>query len=313
MGSPLDIVFMGTPDFAVPALRKLCAGPHAVRLVVTQPDRPKGRGRKIHPPPVKAAALSLGCEVLQPRSIKDPELTARLESIRPDFLVVIAYGHILTKNLLAIPRRGAINIHASILPKYRGPAPIQWAIINGEKETGITAMLMDDGLDTGDILQLARTPISADDTSSTLHDRLSEMAPALLLETLEQFSSGAVQPAPQDEALASYAPLLRKKDGHIDWHQDADAIECMIRGMNPWPGAFTFLDDKRLKIWRAKSLPGDAGAPAGTVITGFPDELRVAAGSGILTILEIQGASGKRLDIRDFLRGCAIPPGTRLA
>jgi methionyl-tRNA formyltransferase len=312
MDKPFDIIFMGTPDFAVPALKQLHASPHIVRLVVTQPDRPKGRGRKIHPPPVKAAASSLGYDILQPPSIKDPELFERLKEIRPDILVVIAYGHILTEALLGLPKLCAINLHASLLPKYRGPAPIQWAIINGEKETGVTAMLMDAELDTGDILQVARTPIDPDDTSATLHDRLSMMAATVLLETLDRYASKEIRPVPQDPSLATYAPLLRKKDGHIDWRKAAASIECMIRGMNPWPGAFTFLDGKRLKIFKARRLPGDVSASPGTIVPGFPDELRVAAGTGALSILEIQGASGKRLDVRDFLRGCPIPPGTVL-
>ena len=312
MSDPFKVVFMGTPDFAVPALRKLHESPHAVSLVVTQPDRPKGRGRKVLPPPVKRAALDLGYEVIQPRSVRDPDFFDRLASIRPDLIVVIAYGRILPGPLLGLPRLGAVNIHASLLPRYRGPAPIQWAVINGEKETGVTAMHMDAGLDTGDILRTAVTPIAPDDTSGTLHDRLARMGAEVLLETFAQFASGEIRPVPQDPALATYAPMLRKKDGRIDWSRDAAAIECMIRGMDPWPGAFTFLEEKRLKIFRAGTAPGDPSAPPGTVLESFPDELRVAAGTGALAIVELQGASGRRLGIRDFLRGCPVPPGTVL-
>lgn len=312
-----NIVFMGTPDFAVAALKKLHESRHTVSVVVTQPDRPKGRGRKVHPSPVKKTASALGYEILQPQSVRDPNFFDRLKSIRPDIIVVIAYGQILPKALLDLPQLGAVNIHASLLPKYRGPAPIQWAIINGEKETGVTAMHMDAGLDTGDILLMEKTPVEPDDTSGTLHDRLSEMGAAVLLKTLEQLESGEIRPVPQDQALATYAPLLRKKDGHINWTQDAASIECMIRGMDPWPGAFTFLDDKRLKIFRAQTLPGNLSASPraaspGTVLESFPDELRVAAGTGALSITELQGASGKRLKVHDFLRGCRLPAGTVL-
>ncbi|WP_373499523.1 methionyl-tRNA formyltransferase [Desulfococcus sp.] len=320
MHKPFNIVFMGTPDFAVPGLRALHESRHAVSLVVTQPDRPKGRGRKIHPPPVKTAALDLGYDVLQPHAMGDPEFVDRLKTIGPDYLVVIAYGKILPRSLIGLPRVGAVNIHASLLPKYRGPAPIQRAVINGEKETGVTAMLMDAKLDTGDILLAEKTQIEPDDTSGTLHDRLARMGAALLLTALDQYGSGEIRPIPQDHSLATYAPMIEKNDGHIDWSLPAAAIECKIRGMDPWPGAFVFLDDNRLKIFKARTLPGElspsSGAPLssapwpGTVLQGFPDELRVAAGIGALSILELQGASGKRLKIHDFLRGFPIPPGT---
>lgn len=313
MDKPFNIVFMGTPGFSVESLLRLHQSRHTLSLVVTQPDRPKGRGRKIHPPPVKTTALALGLEVLQPTRMDDPEFVERLERIRPDYLVVIAYGKILPRRLLDLPRIGAVNLHASLLPKYRGPAPIQWAVINGEKETGVTAMLMAAGLDTGDILLAESTAIEPDDTSGSLHDRLSRLGAEVLLKALEDFGAGRIRPVPQDHDLATYAPLLKKEDGHIGWSRSAASIECLIRGMDPWPGAFVYLKDHRLKILKGRAVPGNSPpSPPGTVLPGSPDELLVAAGTGVLSILELQGPSGKRLKIHEFLRGFTVPPGTVL-
>ncbi len=308
----LDIVFMGTPDFAVPALAALHGGRHAVRLVVTQPDRPSGRGRKRTPPPVKKAALEMGCPVAQPESTRSDAFKARLAEAAPDLLVVVAYGQILRADVLNIPRMGAVNIHASLLPRYRGPGPIQRAIIDRAPKTGVAVMMLDEGMDTGDILLMRETPIAPDETAGSLHDRLAEMGADLLLETLDGLQSGAVTPKPQDPDAATYAPMLTKEDGRIDWTAGAERIEALIRGVTPWPGAFTFHGDQRLRIYRAETADRDAGAPPGTVIPGFPDELRVAAGADALSILEIQGASGKRMDIASFLRGYALPVGSRL-
>ena len=308
-----NIIFMGTPDFAVPALKKLQKGKHHVNLVVTQPDREKGRGRKVFPPPVKLAALELGLDVIQPESVKTNVLADTLEGLKPDLFVVVGFGHILPKNLLRLPKLGTINIHASLLPKYRGPAPIQWTLINNEKETGVTAMLMDEGLDTGDILFRSKTKIGLDETAATLHDRLAEQGADLLIKTLRFFEDGDIRPIPQDSNQASYAPLLKKKDGHIDWRKPAEDLEAFVRGMTPWPGAFTFHADKRLIIFKAKSIPKEVIEPPGTVLKGFPDELPIATGKGGLSVLEIQGASGKRLSISNFLRGYRLPPGTVLS
>jgi len=306
----LDIIFMGTPDFAVPSLKALHHSHHRVMLVVTQPDRPKGRGRKLVSPPVKVIAQEYGYECLQPTLVSDPHVKKALVRLQPDLFVVIALGHILPEKLLQIPRLGAVNIHASLLPKYRGPAPIQWAIINGEDETGVTTMLMDKGMDTGAILLTARTQIQADDTTAHLQDRLADMGAGLLIETLSQLTAGTLTPQPQDQRQATYAPLLRKADGRIQWNTPAASIETFIRGMSPWPGAFTFDGDKRLKIFKSDTLAAAADALPGTVVKGFPDELRIATGEGVLSILEIQGASGKRLPIRDYLRGHPIAVGT---
>jgi len=302
---------MGAPAFAVPALTAISEAGIRVCLVVTQPDLPKGRGRKLSPPPVKTAAMHLGVEIVQPDSVKSDGFYERIAEYRPDFLVVVAYGHILPGRILEVPVYGAVNLHASLLPKYRGPAPIQWAIINGESETGVTTMLMDTGLDTGDILLSSKTPIEPEDTAGTLHDRLARMGEGLLKQTLEGMKAGTLEPVPQNQAEASYAPLLKKSDGRIDWSAPAEAIARKIRGMNPWPLAHTYFGDKRLNIYKAELRPPDSDAPPGTVISGFSGELRVATGYGALSILEIQGASGKRLPIQNFLSGTAIPEGSR--
>ena len=304
---------MGTPEFAVPTLKALHKSVIDVTLVVTRPDKPKGRGRKIVPPPVKEAAISLGYEVIQPASIRTAEFSDLITKHKPDFIVVVAFGHIMPKNIIALPNLATINIHASLLPKYRGPAPIQWAIINGEKETGITTMLMDEGLDTGDILLYSKIKIAADDTSGTLHDRLADLGADLLIQTLKSFETGEIVPAPQDHTMATYAPLIKKSDGRINWENPAETLEAFIRGMNPWPGAFTFHGDKRLIIFKAKPILMDAAETPGTVIKGFPDELRVATSNGVLSVMGIQGASGKRLLIKDFLRGYDLPFGTILS
>ena len=312
MKDSFRIIFMGTPDYAVPTLKAIHHSPHHLDLVVTQPDRPRGRGRKVVPPPVKQTALDLGYQVIQPTKIRPPAFADSLKQRNPDLFVVVAYGRILPKSLLDVPRLGAVNVHASLLPKYRGAAPIQWAVINGEKETGITTIFMDEGMDTGDILATATEPIHPLDTAATLHDRLSQLGAQVLVHTLEQLADGTLKPAAQDHDRATFAPMLKKEDGRIAWHRTAGQIECFIRGVLPWPGAFTFYDKQRLKIYRAEAIAHSNDVAPGTVMDGFPDELRVAAGSGALLIHEVQGESGKRLPIADFLRGHPIDPGTIL-
>jgi len=308
----LKIVFMGTPDFAVPALRALHSNNYNVMRVVTQPDRPKGRGRKPTPPPVKQAAVELGYGILQPKTIKTDEFRELITALAPDVIIVVAFGQILPKYILDIPVYGCINIHASLLPRYRGAAPIQWALIQGEAETGVTTMFMDEGLDTGDIIMSARLAIQPDDTSAMLHDRLADLGADLLIQTLKGLETGSLHPVAQDGSLATYAPILKKQDGLIDWSKSAHALESFIRGVTPWPGAFTFFNEKRLKIFKARALSQTGEPPPGTILKGFPDELVVAAGKGVLSILELQSASGKRLAVRDFLRGHPFPPGTVL-
>ena len=310
MKRPLNVVFMGTPDFAVPSLRALHEYGCNVSLVVTQPDKPKGRGRKMTPPPVKTAAVDFGDRVMQPESVKTDDFYGRIAEIAPDLLVVVAFGHVLPKRILEIPQYGAINVHASLLPRYRGPAPIAWAIINGETETGVTTMLMDKGLDTGEMLRSIKCPILPDDTAKTLHDRLCLDGAKVLKDTLKGLEDQTLKPVSQSHALATYAPMLSKKDGRIDWTLSAREIERFIRGMSPWPGAYTFCDDKRLKIFKAEVRTMSFPEKPGTVIKGFSDRLRISTGDGALSIIEIQGSSGRRLKIGDFLRGSRIPAGT---
>jgi methionyl-tRNA formyltransferase len=306
------IIFMGTPEFAVPALKALHASRHDVVAVLTQPDRPKGRGRRLTPPPVKVAALELGYPVEQPGCIHKPDCLSFIKSKTPDLFVVIAFGRLLKSHHFAIPPHGIINVHASLLPRYRGPAPIQWALINGDHETGITTMYMAEELDAGDMLLQARTAITADDTAATLHDRLAEMGAPLLLDTLDQLADNRLDPVQQDPTAVTYAPLLTKKDGQIRWDQPTRTIDAFIRGMTPWPGAFTFLGDLRLKIFKIRPALLPEPAPPGTIIPGFSDEIRVSTGDGALTILELQSASGRRMAATDFLKGTAIIPGTQL-
>ncbi len=303
---------MGTPEFSVPALKALHEDGQDITLVVTRPDRPRGRGRKISSPAVKTTALELGYRVLQPNSIKTTEFFDTVAQHKPDFLIVVAFGNIIPENVLTLPRKGTINVHASLLPKYRGPGPIQWAVINGEKETGVCTQLMEKELDTGDILLSAREPIRSDDTAGDLHDRLSEKSAIVLIDTLRGLAENTVQPVPQDHSLATYAPMLSKDDGLINWNQSAESLVNFIRGVNPWPGAYTFLGDNRLKIFKSHSLAIDITEFPGTVLKGFADELRVATADGALCVEEIQVDSGKRLLIKDFLQGYKIPPGSVL-
>jgi methionyl-tRNA formyltransferase len=312
MRKKAGIIFMGTPEFAVPALKALHKNDQDIALVVTQPDRPKGRGRKLTPSPVKETATNLGYPVIQPVSVRTAEFMSCFEKYTPDFIVVVAFGHIIPKNILAIPKIATINVHASLLPKYRGPAPIQWAIINEEKETGVTTMLMDEGLDTGDILLSSKLKIASDDTSGTLHGRLADLGADLLIQTLNAYETGDINPAPQDHTQATYAPILKKNDGRMNWKLPAESLEAFIRGMTPWPGAFSFHEQKRLKFFKAKAIVMNTEASPGTVIKSFPDELWISTGKGVLSIMELQGASGKRLLIKDFLRGYKLPPGTLL-
>jgi methionyl-tRNA formyltransferase len=304
------VVFMGTPQFAVPTLNALHESRHEIAAVVTQPDRPKGRGRKVAPPPVKERALALGYSVHQPESVKSKKVYQTLSDLDPDVFVVVAFGQIIPKRLLLLPKRCAVNLHASLLPKYRGPAPIQWAIINGDKETGVTSMCMDEGTDTGDIFLSEKVGIAATDTSATLHDKLSRAGARLMIETLDGLANGSIRSTPQDSSRASYAPLLSKKNGHIDWKRPAIELANLIRGLTPWPGAFTFCGDMRLKILKADPMDIETDQPPGTVLSAFPGELRIATGKGALLIQEIQGTSGKCLETKDFLCGCSIEPGS---
>ncbi|MFV9690434.1 MAG: methionyl-tRNA formyltransferase [Desulfobacteria bacterium] len=303
------IIFMGTPEFSVPTLRSLFEEGENVVAVVTQPDKPKGRGRKISKSPVKVEAERHGCLVLQPQKPGTDEFIQQMEGLSADLLVVVAYGHILSEKILSIPRKGAINIHASLLPKYRGAAPIQWAVINGEKETGVTTMWMDAGMDTGDMLLASTLSIGSHDTAGALAARLSVTGAQLLVETIDRLKHGTLKSIPQDSQHVSYAPLLKKEDGRLDWTKSASELDCFVRGMSPWPGAFTLLSGKRMRIYDVKPISGDPESRPGMTIPSFPGEWHVACGKGILSILEVQAPSGKRLKIEDFLRGHPIAPG----
>ena len=306
----LRLVFMGTPEFAAASLQKLIDRGEKVVAAVTQPDRPKGRGQKLLAPPVKLLAATHGIPVLQPARVRAPEFIDAMRTLAPDLIVVVAFGQILPKALLEIPRHRCINVHASLLPRYRGAAPINRCIIDGGTETGVTTMLMDVGLDTGDMLLKKTTSIGPDEDARTLHDRLALIGAEALAETLDLLASGRLTPEKQDDLLASYAPMLKKEDGCIDWDSDPQTIRNMVRGLTPWPGAYTFLDGKTLKIYRCR-VAGGSGAP-GTVLQADRSGLVVACRGGGLLIEELQLEGKKRLSAKDFLAGYNIKPGAVL-
>ncbi len=306
----MKLIFMGTPQFSVPILQALIDSEDEVIAVVAQPDKPKGRGRKLTAPPTKELAQKYEVPVLQPAKIKTEEFHNELKSLGPDLICVAAYGKILSKNILDLPKHGCINVHASLLPRYRGAAPINWAIMRGEAETGVTIMQMDEGMDTGDMLLVQSVPITEDDTSETMHDKLSSLGGGLILDAIELLKEGKLTPERQDDSLATYAPMLKKQDGEIDWSKPARDIFNQIRGLLPWPGAFTRLNSKILKIYRSKVSEG-SGVP-GQIIESDDAIIRVATGDGTLDILELQLEGGKRLAAGDFLRGRPLSIGTQL-
>ncbi|MDH4321001.1 MAG: methionyl-tRNA formyltransferase [Desulfobulbaceae bacterium] len=312
MTSSYRIVFMGTPQFAVPTLEYLLAHQENVVAVVTQPDRPAGRGRKLTPPPVKVVAEGAGIPVLQPKSIKTDEFLAEIEAYKPDLIIVVAFGRILPKPLIDLPRHGTINVHASLLPKYRGAAPIQWALINNEAATGVTIMQMDEGLDTGDILLPGAIPIAADDTSETLAAKLADLGGKLIIKALARLREGNLPPTKQNDAEATLAPLLCKQEGIIDWQKSADEISGLIRGLDPWPTASTTIDGEQLKLFKPSVRPGEETDPPGTVIRADKNGLLIATGQDFLLIREVQLACCKRMSIEAFLAGHPIKPGQRL-
>lgn len=308
--SSCRVVFMGTPEFACPTLQALIDRGEHIVAVVTQPDRPKGRGQQVLPPPVKTLAEKYGIPVHQPLKVREPAFVEQLKEMAPDLIVVVAFGQILPKPVLEIPHLGCINVHASLLPRYRGAAPINWCIINGEAETGVTTMMMDVGLDTGDMLVKKAIPIAPDDDARTLHDKLSVLGADTLAETLDLLANGNLVSEKQDDSLTCYAPMLKKEDGAISWEADALTIQNRIRGMNPWPGTYTMIDGKMLKIFRAQGSTGD-GAP-GTVLEVGRDGIEVACGDGSIVITELQLEGKKRLPAAEFLAGCRLEPGTVL-
>jgi len=301
------LVFMGTPEFACPSLQKLIDRGEEILAAVTQPDRPKGRGQQLAPPPVKSLAEAHGISVMQPAKVRSPEFIELMQGLKPDLIIVVAFGQILPKALLDIPNHGCINVHASLLPRYRGAAPINWCIINGETETGVTTMQMDAGLDTGDMLVKKATPIDPDEDASSLHDRLSIIGADALAETLDLLNAGKLVPEKQADSLTCYAPMLKKNDGLIAWDTSPHAIRNLIRGLTPWPGAFTYLDGSTLKICRATTADG-TGSP-GIVLSAGKNGIEVACSGGSIIIQELQLEGRKRLTAPEFLAGCKIAPG----
>lgn len=298
-----SLIFMGTPGFAVPSLRALLDAGAPILLVVTQPDRPRGRGRRVAAPPVKQVAQENDLPVYQPEKVNSPEAVERITILGPFCLVVVAYGQLLPVEILKIPPLGAVNVHASLLPQYRGPAPIHWAVIQGEVETGVTTMLLDAGMDTGDILLQRKLAIHPEETAGSLHERLAEEGAKVLVETLDLLKRDRLEPRAQDSSRATYAPMLAKEDGKVDWHEDAKRICCRIRGLDPWPGGFTSWQGKRLKLFGCRALSISTEAEPGTVIAATEDGLQVAAGDGAVLIKTLQLEGRRPLAVADFLRG----------
>ena len=308
----MRVVFMGTPDFAVGTLEALVKAGHEVVLAVTQPDKPKGRGKAMQPTPVKEAAENHGIPVYQPAKIREASCVDYLRTFQPDVIVVVAFGQILPKSILEMPRYGCVNVHASLLPKYRGAAPIQWAVIDGENETGVTTMRMDEGLDTGDMILKCVVPLDEKETGGSLFDKLSGAGADLLIETLRQLENGTAVFTKQDSSQSTYAGMIKKSLGQIDWRMEAARIECLIRGLNPWPSAYTKLGGKTLKIWSAEvTEEASAGHTPGAVVSA-DGALYVAAGDRILALTEVQLEGKKRMDTEAFLRGYEVLPGTVL-
>lgn len=296
---------MGTPEFAVPCLAALYEHCDVIG-VVTQPDKPRGRGQKLVPSPVKAWAEAHGLPVWQPKRIKEEDFTAFLEEQKPDLMVVVAFGQILSQRILDIPPYGCINVHGSLLPRYRGAAPMQWCVIDGEKKTGITTMFMDAGLDTGDMLLKAEFPIGPDTTLEEVHDGLMALGAKVLIDTLEELSAGTLKRIPQT-GESNYAPMLTKETGHIHWQDCAQKIHNLVRGLDSWPGAYTFLAGKKYKIWRTRCTTEKTEAQLGTILRADKKEgLFVAAGDGVLEITELQAPGKKRMAAKDYLNGHAI-------
>ncbi|MCH8156500.1 MAG: methionyl-tRNA formyltransferase [Nitrospinae bacterium] len=309
----MNIVFMGTPDFALPTLQQLYESEHRILLVVTQPDRPKGRGRESAAPPVKQFAAKHGLPILQPETTATQEFVQTLSDLQPDLIIVVAFGQILKADLLAVPRHFCMNLHSSLLPRYRGAAPINWAIINGEKETGVTTMKMDTGLDTGDILLAKKVPIADDDDAQSLHDILAVEGAVLVLETLQRLEDGNLPPVPQNSSLSNYAPKLKKEDGLIDWNKSATEIRNRVRGLEPWPGAYTFSGSKRLRICRTETAPGDSTDRPGQIARVSGRGIEVGTGDGRIVVTQLQPEGKKRMAAKSFLAGHKINPGDEWA
>jgi len=314
----MRVVFMGTPEFAVPTLQHLINSECAVVGVVCQPDRPSGRGKKIQFGPVKTLALSQNLPVFQPEKMKAPEFMEALRLWSPDVIVVAAFGRILPQAILALPPKGCLNVHGSLLPKYRGAAPIQWAVINGECETGVTIMVMDAGLDTGAILEQAVMPISAEDTAGDVASRMAEMGGSLLVPTLQKWVAGSITPQVQNESESTLAPILKKEDGLLDWSQSASTLGNRIRGLSPWPGGYTFVKGERWGIWKVQVEEADgdsrlstknSNVAPGTIVGVTKHAIQVQTGDGVLHLIDIQPANKKRMAVTQYVAGHHIEVG----
>lgn len=308
---PLRIVFMGTPEFGVPPLQKLMDGPDEVVTVVCQPDKKRGRGRKLSPPPTKIAAMEQDIPVLQPSSIRTDAFLNEIQSLQPDLIIVAAYGKILPGTLLNLPPLGTINVHGSLLPKYRGAAPIQWAIINDESETGVTIMQMDEGMDTGDILLPTAIPIQKDDTAGTLFTKLSILGGETLREAVRLLKENKLTPIKQDDSIATEAPLLSKEIGHLDWNKEAGELHCLIRGLDPWPSAYGFSGNKRFRFFQPEVIKGNVTQKPGTLCRADKNGLLIATGKDYVAIHEIQPEGKKRMTVQACLCGFNFPVGEK--
>ena len=309
----MRVIFMGTPDFAVGTLEALVEAGHRIRLVVTQPDKPKGRGHAVQYPPVKEAALAHGLNVYQPEKIREEASVRFLEGVKADVMVVVAFGQLIPGEILHMKKYGCINVHGSLLPKYRGAAPIQWAVIDGEKESGVTTMLMDEGLDTGAMLLKTVVPLEEKETGGSLFEKLSEAGAKLCVETLRELEAGTLRPEAQGESPTPYASMLRKEMGIIDWTKDAASIERLIRGLNPWPCAHTRYEGRTMKIWSAEVLPQDVSkGSCGEILEVTKDALIVQTGRDALAIRELQMEGRKRMETEAYLRGAKVGTGTIL-
>lgn len=306
----MRVIFMGTPDFAVGTLEEIIKAGHEVVLVVSQPDKAVGRSKALKYTPVKACALSHGIEVYQPEKLRDAACIEYLKEYQPDIIIVEAFGQIIPRAVLEMPRYGCVNVHASLLPKYRGASPIQWAVINGDAVTGVTTQRMDEGIDTGDVIMKEEVAIRADETSGSLFERLSEAGAKLCVRTMAAIEAGTAEYTPQDSAKATHTAKIHKELGSIDWTKDARSIECLIRGLDPWPSAYTRLGDKTLKIWKARVVSGEDAAVPGCIVKVEKDKIQVQTGDGILELLEVQLEGKKRMPVEAFLNGYTVEEGT---
>ena len=305
----MRVIFMGTPDFAVGTLEEIIKAGHEVALVVSQPDRAVGRSKALKYTPVKACALEHGIEVYQPEKVKDPACVEYLQKYQPDIIIVEAFGQIIPKAILDMPKFGCVNVHASLLPKYRGAAPIQWAVIRGDRVTGVTTMRMDEGLDTGDMIMKEEVVIREEETGGSLFERLSEVGAKLCVKTMAAIEDGTAEYTPQDPSKATHTAKIQKELGSIDWSMDAAEIECLIRGLDPWPSAYTRLDGKTIKIWKAKVIPENMSQEPGRIVAVERNRILVQTGNGVLALLEVQLEGKKRMMVEAFLNGYPVSEG----